>query len=387
MNTLSNRSAVEPFHAMDVLAEANRRRAAGHPIISMAVGQPADPAPQIVRLAAERALKDGRIGYTDALGLIELREAIAAHYADNYGVTVSPERIAITTGSSAAFNLAFLVYFDPGDRVAITRPGYPAYRNILTALGLEVVEIANEGGASGALTAQALAAAHAEKPLKGVLFASPANPTGAVIDKPELKAIIETARDLGIRVISDEIYHRLSYESEDVTALQISDDVTIINSFSKYYCMTGWRIGWMVLPSADVRAIERLGQSLYISAPELSQRAAIEAFHATAELERVKDRYRQNRQILLEHLPRMGLSLAAPMDGAFYAYCDVSRFTNDSMEFARRMIAETNIAATPGLDFDPIDGHRTMRFSYAGSIEEIEEAVRRLEEWLPQQRA
>jgi aspartate/methionine/tyrosine aminotransferase len=383
LNTLSNRSAVEPFHAMDVLAEANRRRAAGHPIISMAVGQPADPAPQIVRLAAERALKDGRIGYTDALGLIELREAIAAHYADNYGVTVSPERIAITTGSSAAFNLAFLVYFDPGDRVAITRPGYPAYRNILTALGLEVVEIANEGGASGALTAQALAAAHAEKPLKGVLFASP----GAVIDKPELKAIIETARDLGIRVISDEIYHRLSYESEDVTALQISDDVTIINSFSKYYCMTGWRIGWMVLPSADVRAIERLGQSLYISAPELSQRAAIEAFHATAELERVKDRYRQNRQILLEHLPRIGLSLAAPMDGAFYAYCDVSRFTNDSMEFARRMIAETNIAATPGRDFDPIDGHRTMRFSYAGSIEEIEEVVRRFEEWLPQQRA
>ena len=190
LNTLSNRSAVEPFHAMDVLAEANRRRAAGHPIISMAVGQPADPAPQIVRLAAERALKDGRIGYTDALGLIELREAIAAHYADNYGVTVSPERIAITTGSSAAFNLAFLVYFDPGDRVAITRPGYPAYRNILTALGLEVVEIANEGGASGALTAQALAAAHAEKPWKGVLFASPANPTGAVLDKPELKAII-----------------------------------------------------------------------------------------------------------------------------------------------------------------------------------------------------
>jgi aspartate/methionine/tyrosine aminotransferase len=223
--------------------------------------------------------------------------------------------------------------------------------------------------------------------LKGVLFASPANPTGAVIDKPELKAIIETARDLGIRVISDEIYHRLSYESEDVTALQISDDVTIINSFSKYYCMTGWRIGWMVLPSADVRAIERLGQSLYISAPELSQRAAIEAFHATAELERVKDRYRQNRQILLEHLPRIGLSLAAPMDGAFYAYCDVSRFTNDSMEFARRMIAETNIAATPGRDFDPIDGHRTMRFSYAGSIEEIEEVVRRFEEWLPQQRA
>ncbi|CUW44373.1 aminotransferase [Brucella vulpis] len=387
MTTLSNRSAVEPFHAMDVLAEANRRRAAGHPIISMAVGQPADSAPVVVRQAAERALKDGRIGYTDALGLIELREAIAAHYADHYGVSVSPERIAVTTGSSAAFNLAFIVYFDPGDRVAITRPGYPAYRNILTALGLAVVEIPTGHGTSSSLTAQALAAAHAEKPLKGVLFASPANPTGAVIDKPELTAIIETARNLGIRVISDEIYHRLSYEVDDVTALEVADDVTVINSFSKYYCMTGWRIGWMVLPDNDIRAIERLSQSLYISAPELSQRGAIEAFRATAELERIKDRYRRNRLILLDHLPRMGLDLAAPMDGAFYAYCDVSRFTNDSMEFVRRMISEINIAATPGRDFDPLDGHRTVRFSYAGKVEEMEEAVRRLDDWLPQQKA
>lgn len=387
MTTLSNRSAVEPFHAMDVLAEANRRRAAGHPIISMAVGQPADSAPVVVRQAAERALKDGRIGYTDALGLIELREAIAAHYADHYGVSVSPERIAVTTGSSAAFNLAFIVYFDPGDRVAITRPGYPAYRNILTALDLEVVEIPTGHGTSSSLTAQALAAAHAEKPLKGVLFASPANPTGAVIDKPELTAIIETARNLGIRVISDEIYHRLSYEADDVTALEVADDVTIINSFSKYYCMTGWRIGWMVLPDNDIRAIERLSQSLYISAPELSQRGAIEAFRATAELERIKDRYRRNRLILLNHLPRMGLDLAAPMDGAFYAYCDVSRFTNDSMEFVCGMISEINIAATPGRDFDPLDGHRTVRFSYAGKVEEMEEAVRRLDDWLPQQKA
>lgn len=387
MTTLSNRSAVEPFHAMDVLAEANRRRAAGYPIISMAVGQPADSAPVVVRQAAERALKDGRIGYTDALGLIELREAIAAHYADHYGVSVSPERIAVTTGSSAAFNLAFIVYFDPGDRVAITRPGYPAYRNILTALGLEVVEIPTGHGTFSSLTAQALAAAHAEKPLKGVLFASPANPTGAVIDKPELTAIIETARNLGIRVISDEIYHRLSYEADDVTALEVADDVTIINSFSKYYCMTGWRIGWMVLPDNDIRAIERLSQSLYISAPELSQRGAIEAFRATAELERIKDRYRRNRLILLNHLPRMGLDLAAPMDGAFYAYCDVSRFTNDSMEFVRGMISEINIAATPGRDFDPLDGHRTVRFSYAGKVEEMEEAVRRLDDWLPQQKA
>ncbi len=372
---------------MDVLAEANRRRAAGRPIISMAVGQPADPAPEAVRRAAERALRDGRIGYTDALGLLELREAIAAHYADHYGIRVPAGRIAVTTGSSAAFNLAFLAAFDHGDRVAIASPGYPAYRNILTALGLEVVEIPTGNGGSASLTAEALAAAHREKPLKGVLFASPANPTGAVIGKPELRKIVETARDLGIRVISDEIYHRLSYETQDLTALEIADDVTVINSFSKYYCMTGWRIGWMVLPESDVRAVERLSQSLYISAPELSQRAAIEAFHATAELERIKDRYRENRAILLGHLPRMGLALAAPMDGAFYAYCDVSRFTNDSMEFARRMIAEIDIAATPGRDFDPLDGHRTMRFSYAGKVEEMREAVRRLENWLPHQKA
>lgn len=385
MNILSNRSAVEPFHAMDVLAEANRLRAAGHPVISMAVGQPADPAPAPVLQAAERALKDGRIGYTNALGLSELREVIAGHYADYYGVNISPERVAVTTGSSAAFNLAFLIYFDPGDRVAITRPGYPAYRSILSALGLEVVEIPTDR--DGKFSASALAEAHAQAPLKGILFASPANPTGAVINKADQQAIIETAHSLGIRVISDEIYHRLSYEMEDLTALQISDNVTVINSFSKYYCMTGWRIGWMVLPKSDVRAVERVGQSLYISAPELSQRAAIEAFTATAELEKVKDRYRQNRALLMERLPTMGLKLAAPMDGAFYAYCDVSRFTNDSMEFARRMITDIHIAATPGKDFDPIDGHRTMRFSYAGSIDEMQEALRRLEQWLPQQQA
>ncbi|PYE88229.1 pyridoxal phosphate-dependent aminotransferase [Phyllobacterium leguminum] len=376
MTVFSRRSAVEPFHAMDVLAQANRRRADGYPVISMAVGQPADPAPIAVREAAGRALQDGRIGYTDALGLLPLREAIATHYHDHYGVSVDPARIAVTTGSSAGFNLAFLSFFDPGDRVAITRPGYPAYRNILRALGLEVVEIA------GNLTAEALRAAHEERPLKGLLFASPANPTGAVITPETLRGIIDTARSLSIRVISDEIYHRLAYEGEDTTALVFADDVTVINSFSKYYCMTGWRIGWMVLPENAVRPVERLAQSLYISAPELSQIAAIEAFGAAAELEAVKARYRLNRELLMRRLPQIGLELAAPMDGAFYAYCDVSRFTNDSMDFARRMIAEANVAATPGHDFDLAEGHRTMRFSYAGSFEEMAEAMERLGSWL-----
>ncbi|MCB1425462.1 MAG: aminotransferase class I/II-fold pyridoxal phosphate-dependent enzyme [Zhengella sp.] len=377
---ISRRSEVEPFHAMDVLAAANRMKARGVPVISMAVGQPGDPAPRCVRDAAAKALLQGRIGYTDALGLLPLRQAIAAHYRDHYGVSVSPERIAVTTGSSAAFNLAFLAMFDTGDRVAITAPGYPAYRNILKALGLDVVEIPLDP--DGYLKAAQVEAAHREAPLAGVLFASPANPTGAVIPDPELKAIAATARDLGIALISDEIYHRLNFSGPDTTALALDSDITVINSFSKYYCMTGWRIGWMVLPEALVRPIERIAQSLYISAPELSQVAAVEAFNASAELELVKDRYARSRALLMEALPRLGLPLAAPMDGAFYAYCDVTRYTNDSMDFARRMLEEAHVAATPGLDFDPVQGPRTMRFSYAGTPGDMSEAVSRLERWL-----
>lgn len=378
--SISRRGEVEPFHAMDVLAEANRLRALGHDVISMAVGQPSDPAPRGVREAAARALADGRIGYTDTLGLARLREAIAAHYAEHYGVAVSPARVAVTTGSSAAFNLAFLAMFDVGDRVAVAAPGYPAYRNILAALGIEVMEIELAG--AGHLTAAHLAAAHAGKRLKGVLFASPANPTGSVIPEQDLRELLETAAELGIAAISDEIYHRLAYSAPDVTALSMRDDVTVINSFSKYYCMTGWRIGWMILPEALVRPVERIAQSLYISPPELSQIAAMAAFEATAELETVKDRYRRNRTLLMERLPQLGFRLAAPMDGAFYAYCDVSALTNDSMALARRMLAEAHVAATPGRDFDPLEGHRTMRFSYAGSYDEMVESTDRIGRWL-----
>ncbi|CAM5602258.1 pyridoxal phosphate-dependent aminotransferase [Mycolicibacterium aubagnense] len=378
--SLSRRGDVEPFHAMDVLAGANKLRAEGVPVISMAVGQPSDPAPAIVREAAAAALKSGRIGYTDALGLTGLRRAIADHYRDHYQIEVTPERIAVTTGSSAAFNLAFLAMFDAGDRVAIAAPGYPAYRNIMAALGIEVVEIELEGAAY--LHAEHLASAHAEKPLKGVLFASPANPTGAVIPVEALRALVETADRLGIAVISDEIYHRLAYGAPDTTALAFGRDVTVINSFSKYYCMTGWRIGWMVLPEKLVRPVERIAQSLYISAPELSQVAAMEAFRATEQLEAVKARYAWNRELLMRRLPELGFALAAPMDGAFYAFCDVSRLTNDSMAFAGKMLAEAHVAATPGRDFDPLQGHRYMRFSYAGSHDEMVEAVARLEHWL-----
>lgn len=377
----SRRSAVEPFHAMDVLAEANRLKALGHPVVSLAVGQPSDPVPQIVRDAAAKALAGGRLGYTDALGTMELRTAISAHYRNQYAIDVPVSRIAATTGSSAGFNLAFLAMFDPGDRIAITVPGYPAYRNILIALGLEVVEIRLEGE-EGWLTSAHLEAAHREKPLKGVLFASPANPTGAIIPQAALASLVETARELGISVISDEIYHRLSYSQPDITALAYGDDVTVINSFSKYYCMTGWRVGWMVLPESLVRPIERIAQSLYISAPELSQVAAACAFDATDVLEQVKDRYRHNRAMLLDALPSLGLPIAAPMDGAFYAYCDVTRHTNDSMDFAKRLLAECHVAATPGLDFDMEEGHRYMRISYAGSESDVSTALSRLKAWL-----
>jgi aspartate/methionine/tyrosine aminotransferase len=346
----------------------------------MAVGQPSDPAPGGVREAAAAALRHGRIGYTDTLGLAQLRKAIAAHYGDHYGIDVAPARIAVTTGSSAAFNLAFLAMFDPGDRVAIAAPGYPAYRNIMAALGIEVVEIELHGDAY--LHAGHLKEAHRQKPLKGVLFASPANPTGAVIPTFELAALVETANELGIAVISDEIYHRLAFDAPDTTALAYGADVTVINSFSKYYCMTGWRIGWMVLPEKLVRPVERIAQSLYISAPELSQVAAIEAFNATVELDVIKARYAWNRELLAKRLPELGFPLAAPMDGAFYAFCDVSRHTNDSMEFARRMLAEAHVAATPGRDFDPRNGHGAMRFSYAGSHDDMVEAMNRIERWL-----
>ncbi|MHA6644670.1 pyridoxal phosphate-dependent aminotransferase [Mesorhizobium sp. A623] len=378
--SLSRRGEVEPFHAMDILAEANRLKAAGAPVISMAVGQPSDPAPARVREAARLALANGRIGYTDALGLATLRKAIAGHYTDHYGIAVEPGRIAVTTGSSAAFNLAFLAMFDAGDRVAIAAPGYPAYRNIMAALGIEIVEIELEGEAY--LHAEHLKAAHRDKPLKGVLFASPANPTGAVIPAAELAALVETANDLGIAVISDEIYHRLAFDAPDTSALAYGADVTVINSFSKYYCMTGWRIGWMVLPEKLVRPVERIAQSLYISAPELSQVAATEAFNATVELDAIKARYAWNRELLAKRLPELGFPLAAPMDGAFYAFCDVTRLTNDSMAFARRMLAEAHVAATPGRDFDPRHGHRTMRFSYAGSHDDMVEALDRIERWL-----
>lgn len=368
---------------MDVLAEATRRRAQGRPVISMAVGQPAYPAPRAALDAARGALADGRIGYTEALGLADLRRGIAEYYRRHHRVEIDPARIAVTTGSSAGFNLAFLTLFDPGDRVAIARPGYPAYRNILAALGIETIEIGVSAENDFTITPESLEAAQSVfGKLSGILLASPANPTGTVTNRAHLKALADYCAERGIAFISDEIYHGLTFSSEETSALEITDEVVVINSFSKYYCMTGWRIGWMVLPESVVRPIERLSQSLYISAPEISQLAALAALGARDELDVHREAYRRNRDLLAARLPEIGFSIASPMDGAFYAYVDVSRFTNDSMAFARRMLAETDVAATPGADFDPLDGHHTMRFSYAGSHDEMGEAVDRLARWL-----
>lgn len=383
MFEVSTRSAVEPFHAMDVLAEANRRRAAGRSVVSLAVGQPSHPAPAVALEAARQALETGRLGYTDALGTQSLRQAIAQHYAEYYGTTVAPERIAVMTGSSAAFNVAFLTLFDAGDRVAITRPGYPAYRNILAALGLQPVEIAVGEETGHTLTPDALKAAEAEfGRIKGVLLASPANPTGTVTGRAAVSALADHCAQTATAFISDEIYHGLTFAGEETTAIALSDEAIVINSFSKYYCMTGWRIGWMVLPQHLVRAVERVTQSLYISAPELSQVAATAAFRGKAELDGVREHYRTNRQILADRLPGLGFQIASPMDGAFYAYADVSRMTNDTMDFAWKMLREIDVAITPGIDFDPVNGHRTVRLSYAGATEDIVEALDRIAAWV-----
>src|SRR5690606_35952443 len=272
---------------------------------------------------------------------------IARHYGEAYGIDIAADRVVVTTGSSGGFNLAFLAAFDAGDRVALPSPGYPAYRNILTALGLEVVEIATGPETRYALEAETVARIHAERPLAGVLVASPGNPSGTVMPREAMERLAATCRELGIWLISDEIYHRLTYGAPAATALAFSEEAIIVNSFSKYYCMTGWRVGWMIVPERLVRPVERLAQNLYISAPELSQRAAVAAFEATAELEIVKAGYAESRSLLLDVLPGLGFDDIAPADGAFYIYAGVRKLANDSAEFCRRMLEEAGVAITP----------------------------------------
>jgi aspartate/methionine/tyrosine aminotransferase len=297
-------------------------------------------------------------------------------------LAVDAGRIVVTTGSSGAFILGFLAMFEPGDRVAVTVPGYPPYRHILTALGCEPVLIATSSETRHALTGEALLAAHRKAPLKGVLVGSPANPTGTMMSREALTSLISAAESAGIRFISDEIYHGLDYAFPAVTAAELSPDALVINSFSKYFCMTGWRVGWMVVPEPLVRPIERLQQNLAISVPTLSQIAAEAAFEGRQEMEEIKRGYLENRRILIEGLPRAGLTKFLPADGAFYLYADVSDFTSDSFKFAGEMLEHALVAATPGVDFDPVHGRRFIRFSYARSADEMREAVARITRWL-----
>jgi len=372
---VSRRGQVPPFIAMDVLQAATQREASGADVIHLEVGQPGTPAPQAVREAARQALDEGRIGYTDALGIARLREVIATHYNAQYRVAVDPAEVVVTTGSSAAFQLAFLAAFEAGDRVALAIPGYPAYRNILSALGIEPVMIAVNQNTHYQPTLELLAQAG---PLDGLIIASPANPTGTMIALDDLTQLTEYCNNQGIRLISDEIYHGITYENEAVTARAADHNTIVVNSFSKYYSMTGWRLGWMLAPPDLFRSIECLAQNFYISPPALSQLAAIPAFECRAELDRHVARYRANRDLLVRALKAVGLSRFAPADGAFYLYVDVSSLTRDSEEFCRRLLAETGVAITPGWDFDPIGGGDWVRLSYAGLTEDIVEASRRL---------
>jgi aspartate/methionine/tyrosine aminotransferase len=330
----------------------------------------------------QRLLAQGRIGYTETLGIAPLRARIAAHYAQTYDVALDPERVVVTTGSSAGFVLAFLALFEPGDRVALANPGYPPYRHILSALGCEPVLIETSAETRWAMTGKALLAAHKRAPLAGVVIASPANPTGTMMNADALAQLIAVAEQESIRVISDEIYHGLDYAFPAATAAKLSERAVVINSFSKYFCMTGWRVGWLVVPPPLLRAVERLQQNLAISVPLLSQVAAAAAFDGRAEMEAVKHGYEENRRILVEGLPKAGLDKFLPVDGAFYLYADISRFSNDSLDFAKRMLEQAGVAATPGIDFDPVNGHNFLRFCYAGSAAEMKEGVERIGGWL-----
>jgi len=379
----SSRSAIASFIVMDVMRAALAAEQAGRSIVHMEVGQPGTPAPRAAREAARHALESETLGYTMALGNDALRERIAQHYADWYGIAVPPERIAVTGGSSAAFVLAFLSLFDVGDAVALPSPGYPCYRHILTALGQRPV-LLETGPANDWMPTPDDIARAAKDGVRGLLIASPANPTGTMISAERLAGIARACRDNNVALISDEIYHGLTYARPADTALAHSDDAIVINSFSKYFSMTGWRIGWMVVPQSLVASVERLAQNLYISPPAIAQVAALGAFSAGEELEANRRVYAANRDLLLNELPKAGFENFAPADGAFYLYSDVSHMTDDAAMLCRRILDEAGVAVTPGVDFDAERGNRFLRFSYAGTTADMAEAAKRLQQWAQQ---
>ena len=374
------RGQVPPFYAMQVYVAAMARRDAGLPVYLLNVGQPGTPAPSTVLAAAHKALDTDRIGYTSALGIPELRDAIAGHYRRSYGLDVARSAVVATTGSSGGFLLAFLAAFEPGDVVVLARPGYPAYRNMLTALGCRVVELAC-GPATGFQPTVAALDALDVRPA-GLVVASPANPTGTMVTPDELAAIATWCDANGVRLISDEIYHGITFSGEASCAWQNSRRAIVVNSFSKYFSMTGWRLGWLLVPDELLDSIDRLAGNFALCPPTLAQHAAVAAFDAYAELDANVEHYRANREFLLGRLPEIGLDRLAPADGAFYIYADVSRWTDDSLRWSARLLTETGVAVAPGIDFDTVDGGRYMRLSFAGDTAEIATAVDLLGEWL-----
>jgi len=376
---VARRGAVPPFIVMDVMNAAAAAEAAGQDVMHMEVGQPSTAAPEAALEAARAALQRDKIGYTVAFGIPELRQRLSRYYADYYGAEVPTERIAVTTGSSGGFLLAFLSSFEAGGKVALTSPGYPAYRNILQALDVEAVNIPTGPETNFQPTVEILEAV--EQDLDGLIIASPSNPTGTMIPGDELKRLCDYCGERGIRLISDEIYHGITYAERAETVLAHTDDAVVINSFSKYFSMTGWRLGWMVLPEDLLRSVECLAQNFFISPPTLSQHAGAAVFDCVDELDVNFARYAANRELLLRELPEAGFDKLSHADGAFYIYADVGHMTNDSNAFCKKMLAETGVATTPGIDFDPDRGHRYLRFSFAGSTDEMAEAVRRLKAW------
>ena len=374
----SKRSKVDPFIVMDVMELARKAEATGKHIIHMEIGQPGTPAPNIAKDYLKNELYINNLGYTVTLGLPELRKKISKLYGDWYNLDLSPERIVITSGSSGAFILSFTSLFDSGERVGIGSPGYPSYRQILKSLDLVPVDIQTEIQNNFQPTPEDIK----KNNLKGLLVASPANPTGSMLDKKSLKNLINSSKENNVSFISDEIYHGIEYEKKAITALEITDDCYVINSFSKYFSMTGWRIGWMVVPENHVRKIERLAQNLFICPPHASQVTALSALDAKFELEENIKVYKKNREILMEELPKIGFKKFSSPDGAFYIYVDVSEFTNDSLKFTKEILDKVGVAITPGLDFDQKRGNKTIRFSYARGTNDIIEGVKRLKKFM-----
>jgi aspartate/methionine/tyrosine aminotransferase len=373
----NDKTGLMPFHAMEILGRAKALEANGRSICHLEVGEPAvPPAPRVIEAVA-RALPEAQ-RYTNSKGTMELRQALAAYYESLHGVSVDSESILATMGSSSGFILAFLSAFAPGAKIAVTRPGYPAYLNTIFGLGYGAVEIPLSAESGWRLTGADIEAAYARERFAGLLFASPANPTGAAVDRAGLAEIVAVCAKLGVQLISDEIYHGLDYRAPSVSALELTRDAIVINSFSKYYCMTGWRIGWMVMPDALVRKAEMLQQSLFISAPSLSQIAARVALGERDYSEAQKAHYGENRLLLSRGLAELGFGSVQQSDGAFYSYADVGAFTNDSMSFCKNLLEIGGVAATPGADFDRVEGNRFVRFSYAGSRETIEQALERM---------